>query len=798
MPGQWPPRDLFLEDTHRAPLVSPFTGSAGGASTFLDLTDTPAVYTGQAGLAAVVNTTETALEFVAAGGFAPEHIFYVTNDGELTSFDDVAYTDIQTALDAANALTPSQTNQYVVLVGPGTYDVGFLTVYDFVHLVGMGPDGGTSVDSGGQGSVRLTFGRTVGQGAGVLLTTIGVENVTFANLTFAYNGQTTQTNGIDSGSRNIKWINCHFQTGTGNTIDFEAWAGEFHGCTWYGTELLILGSSTISLNFYNNRFGEDSTVTATSTGAGYFYGCYFEDTAGAQAISIASPNVVWHGCNYQSLSNNNAASFTFEGRAIGCTFELNQNPSLASQTTSLLVTAGGAEFIACSFEFSGDDGNQGTVGCIFIGDLTSGDFLMTGCQLRRSGHSNALIMLGTGITTTTNRVVLNGNTFDSNDTGGGLIFGIHSTGFTGTTSVELNGNYYFGEQISMPTNAGTGRVFWRGSDVKSTFYPASAEWGTATASENSNFPGALFDLATETGFVIARANPPAGVLIDAALVLSGVHADGIQIDTMTDTDSTALSAHTPTGGGTGTWTIVSGAPVILSNKAALNTTGTDIATYSITGKNGYMKCVATANSGTGNNQAGVLFRYADTSNYWRLVNFEGVITLIKRVAGSETSFIITGGSTEVSFNGDVIRVYNGSGALVQEIIDSDLEDNTSVGLYMKDLSGRNQTVDDWEWHPGGDVDLTVETDKAEQMFPWGQDDVASANDDGVNVMHKAYTLHDIAFGITEQLGQVKVTLDVLGTDINEMYLHGMIVRHLPVNHDNLIVTGFSPVGTQHR
>lgn len=45
----------------------PGSGS-GGASTFLDLTDTPAAYTGQAGKAVVVNGTEDGLEFVAPTG----------------------------------------------------------------------------------------------------------------------------------------------------------------------------------------------------------------------------------------------------------------------------------------------------------------------------------------------------------------------------------------------------------------------------------------------------------------------------------------------------------------------------------------------------------------------------------------------------------------------------------------------------------------------------------------------------------------------------------------------------------
>ena len=57
-------------------------GPGGGVSAFLDLSDTPAAYTGQAGKYTRVNTGEDALEFAAGGGGG------VTDHGDLTGLAD--------------------------------------------------------------------------------------------------------------------------------------------------------------------------------------------------------------------------------------------------------------------------------------------------------------------------------------------------------------------------------------------------------------------------------------------------------------------------------------------------------------------------------------------------------------------------------------------------------------------------------------------------------------------------------------------------------------------------------------
>ena len=62
------------------------TGAGGGVSTFLGLTDTPSSYVSQSGKMAVVNTGETALEFVSAvqefdgGNFSDTYVDAVNFD----------------------------------------------------------------------------------------------------------------------------------------------------------------------------------------------------------------------------------------------------------------------------------------------------------------------------------------------------------------------------------------------------------------------------------------------------------------------------------------------------------------------------------------------------------------------------------------------------------------------------------------------------------------------------------------------------------------------------------------------
>lgn len=106
--------------------------------------------------------------------------------------------------------------------------------------------------------------------------------------------------------------------------------------------------------------------------------------------------------------------------------------------------------------------------------------------------------------------------------------------------------------------------------------------------------------------------------------------------------------------------------------------------------------------------------------------------------------------------------------------------NSIVGIYTNGLSGRNQTIDDFEWHPGGDVDLTIDTDHAGLLEELTLH-TASVDANGVDLMHHAYSLHDVVVGTAEDLWSIKVTLDVLNGNIDAVYVHGVQCRFLPLH-----------------
>ena len=92
----------------------------GGASTFLDLTDTPASFAGQAGKSAVVNTTQDALEFAQRAALSSANrTIYVdkaaTGSGDGTSWAD-AFTTIMAAVDSIENIV---IHDYVIKVRKG-------------------------------------------------------------------------------------------------------------------------------------------------------------------------------------------------------------------------------------------------------------------------------------------------------------------------------------------------------------------------------------------------------------------------------------------------------------------------------------------------------------------------------------------------------------------------------------------------------------------------------------------------------------------------------------------------------
>lgn len=149
------------------------TGPAGGATTFLGLTDTPATYSGQAGKVLQVNAGETAVEFgTAAGGGAPTDATYLVASSNgilsaervITDSVDVTW-DLATAgqvkaIIPAGAIALSQIEDVLsgTLLGRSTAAVGPL------ESLGVGPGlelaGGILSATGGGGGVTDFLGLT--------------------------------------------------------------------------------------------------------------------------------------------------------------------------------------------------------------------------------------------------------------------------------------------------------------------------------------------------------------------------------------------------------------------------------------------------------------------------------------------------------------------------------------------------------------------------------------------------------------------------------------------------------------
>lgn len=124
-------------------------------------------------------------------------------------------------------------------------------------------------------------------------------------------------------------------------------------------------------------------------------------------------------------------------------------------------------------------------------------------------------------------------------------------------------------------------------------------------------------------------------------------------DTFTDTNGTSLDAHTPNTAPSGGWTERVGNWSINSNSTNLSgnsnnahaTIETGVADCTIT-------CEADNNAGSGalGTETGIICRWSDTSNYWRVgVNaFDDTIKIIERNAATNTqraSGSVSGGVT---------------------------------------------------------------------------------------------------------------------------------------------------------
>ncbi len=207
-----------------------------------------------------------------------------------------------------------------------------------------------------------------------------------------------------------------------------------------------------------------------------------------------------------------------------------------------------------------------------------------------------------------------------------------------------------------------------------------------------------------------------------------------------------------------------------------------------------------APSGAGNTGTfAILFRYADTSNYWRIeiekTGTNSVLKLIKRVAASETTIAETVINTSagsvtttigISFLGDCIKVFGDLGlqenGLVFQTDDSDLNTNSTIGLLF---GGSGFTFDDLAfWRGDLTLDLSVDTDFGMESAPLDQftDTLTLTNQ---AIAHLVMSYLDIRNAFTEarqgMIAGVTVTLDALGTVNTALRVHGILIRTLPTD-----------------
>lgn len=709
------------------------------------------------------------------GGFSPDNTFLVSPAGDLESFDGVSYTGVQEAMDAASALTPTSTDQYIIHVYPGQYDEQIMTMYQYVHVLGMQ---GSSM---GQDISRSPVSIGLGSASVVSPGLTSAADSSVSNIAFYSNGQAVHTDFIDLNNFDFTFSNCSFFN-TSNTLhQLEATTGRFIDCFFINCEINSVGTQDLPVIYTNCQFQSSTSPVFALDISGYseFYNCWITADSQYNALEIltcTSKDAKWVGGGMRNMDGGN---MTWIGTIQSAYIYLEVNASLASQVTDMMALKDGARIIDCTIEVvSTRVGNETTVGIFQIEQTGPLGIVFQGNNIHWrtvANTNNALFFLDNSISVDGEIIIAN-NTMKLNKD----VFAIHSSGFGSDLTITLSGNSIDCMQATVPTNAGAGELNWKGTDVQSVFIPASAEWGTGTAGVNQDYPGVLLDAAAETAYLMGRANPPAGLLIDAGIVLSAVNSDGLLDLPFTDTNGTALATHDAD------WTVNAGTITIQSNTAsATATTGISNATHAHTAANGYL----TGKPLTGVHsfstvEAGIMFRYADSSNYWKLVKSDDnpEYRLVKRVAGVETTMhddnsALTG-SMGVSFLGSRIRVYENADVaprVVAEIYDTDLMTNTSVGIFFTGGGSKTKTIDDFRWNPGGDVDLTIDTRAAHtnQRFPA----VTSSDDDAVPVIMEAPTIHDVAFGEAEELGQVKVTLDVLNGNITEVYVHGLLLRH---------------------
>lgn len=684
------------------------------------------------------------------------------------------FTDIQSAIDSIT--TASNGDEYLVLImgGDATTDytiTGAITLKDFVHLKGIGP----RVPA----VVITTSGATPG------IDSVGTTHI--ENILFSFGG---------SGSIAIRTNSTHAETRFKNCVisgqdGVVANAGVFENCR-FTMDIIVGGHATNhedSPRFDSCRFnGSYIITTAAVNSTGQFTGCHIASTRKdtdtvEEFMNIDSPDVLFTGC---TITTQDGPIIETSGAHSGCMFFMDKG----GENTFTLT--GQAKFSGCTFHFTGN--TSGSNNALF--DITSsagGPNVISGCVINST--EGEVFQFSNGFTSDSwPGLILTGNTIRASTGGNGFLFDVHSSGCSGNPVVELSGNIiHAGFTLLQLANSGSGEdIKLRGSDVRTLWFPVDSKAGTAGAIMGVLTVGQL-TAQNDVAYISGRVPPPVNVdtmLSTQLVVASDV---GLEEDTFTDTDGTNLTAHTSDSGGS--WTAQSGAITILSNQAQIN--ASEIYTYSVTSVDGFLRMSFNNTAGSGTRSAFLVFRWADSSNYW-FVEWSrntGSVKLFKNVASSITEMgeadldFSTTMTVGVSFINDHIIVYTKSGASPSNLIpvirveDSALNTNSTVGI-----GGRGNSVvkvDDFKFYPSRDADVTVSVEMAHEGEPFDNQSLSQTFSAGGGTampsVHETPTHIDIdtALDDIEQSAYVsaEVKLDSAALGGN-LYVLGIMIQYL--------------------
>lgn len=697
------------------------------------------------------------------------------------------FTDIQSAIDSIT--TASNGDEFLVLIMGGTatgdYAVtGAITLKEFVHLRGIGPR---------VPRIQITI-----SGATPGLDTVGSGNTVIQDLRFIFAGSGTVAVSTNSGDGNIEFINCSF-SGSGKV---DAASGEFRDCTFTGIDIEVNGSGTNhedSPRFWDCRIEGDYDLTSAAvTSTGQFVGGFITTSRTFASTSkifnnIDSPDVVFSGVTFLSTDGSGIET---SAAYSGCTFFLDKSGSGSS--VSIFRLTGQARFDGCTFHFTGPGGNSNS-GHIEIQSSATSPNTLNGCSIT-TGNNNKVFFFNAGYSVDAWPLIVNGCMIRAGTTGGGALFGVHSSGCPGSPVIELSGNNIHAgfAKVQLSNNHATGQdIRLRGRDVKTVWFPVEANAGTAKDLVNFTPVGKLTaqnDVAyINAGYI--------GVPVDIDDPLSThlvVASDvGLEEDTFTDTAGTNLNAHTSDSGNS--WTARAGTITISAgNQATVN--ASELYTYTITSADGFIRASFTNATGSGTRSAFLVFRWADASSYW-FVEYSretSSVKLFKRVAGANTEMgeadlnYATTMTIGVSFINDEIIVYTGAVASPTNLIpvirvsDSALNANTNIGL-----GGRGNAVvhiDDFKFYPSRDADITVDAEMTHEGEPFDNQSQTQGFSGGTAIpsVRETPTFIDISSALNNleqaQFVSLRVTLDSAGLGGN-LYIMGVMIQYLHFARD---------------